>query len=154
MERRFPPSARLLTSLAPFLVASSIWLPIQGLAEPDEVFSSSHLLTYGPVAAIVIVPALVMVLLAWLRRLPRGWLAPAILAVVAFAFGLLVMHAPTRGCWDGMDEQGRPTGNCVQSFASWGWWALLLAGLAMVASILLTLTASWKATASPTITQV
>lgn len=154
MERRFPSSARLLASIAPLLVASSIWLPIQGLAEPDKVFSGTSLFTYGPVAAIVIVPVLVVALLAWLRRLPRGWLVLAIIAVATFAFGLLVMHAPTRGCWDGVDEQGRPTGNCVQSFASWGWWALLVAGLAMVASILLALTAARKATASPTITQV
>lgn len=119
---RFPILSRVLAALAPLLVALTLWVPIQ-YTGGDRVFSDITLLSGGLLGILTAGSALVLAVLFWLPRF-RLWLPVAVAACVVFLAASLGFLRPTGGCWDGIDSEGRPIGNCVTSIPWFGMAAL------------------------------
>lgn len=128
-ERRVP----LLATAAALLPWLTLVLPIYSFPSgrfDDQSVSLLRALEYDSAGIFLLVPFVAIAVLAgvaWLRRPGRIW---AVLAgVVVVATGLLLIPLGQGSIiWDGVDDQGRPTGGYEVLWPDWG---LLVLGVSL-----------------------
>lgn len=137
-DRRVP----LLATAAALLPWLTLVLPIYSFSSgrfDDQSVSLLAALEYDSEGIFLLVPILAIAVLAgaaWARR--PGWVWAVLTGVVVVVTGLLLIPLSQGSIiWDGVDDQGRPTGGYEVLTPDWGLLVMVLSlALLVVAAVL------------------